>query len=166
MKDEAENRLAAARDSAGRVRAQLLLSVAYMSGNLPAEALRALDEADNIGADSNVLGAHVHWGQSLLQRTVNKDIGQALAFGFLACNLARDALAEKAITDLTPIVRNCVLLAEEALAQKRGQDVARAVDELNRLVKADKTLSDVCRAFLDAAATFVSSSSASPEGPR
>ena len=108
-----------------------------------------------------MLGAHVHWGQSLLQRTVNKDIGQALAFGILACNLA-----ENAIDDMTPIVRNCVLLAEEALAQKSKQDVASAVDQLTRLVKKNPTLSDACQAFLDAAATFVSSSSASREPPR
>ncbi|MCZ6787331.1 MAG: serine/threonine-protein kinase [Planctomycetota bacterium] len=168
MKEEAENRLAAARDKAGQVRAQLLLSVAYMSGNLPNEALGALDEADNIGADSDLLGAHVHWGQSLLQRTVNKDITQALAFGFLACNLARDAYAKKAIDNLTPIVRNCVLLAEEALAQKRSQDVARAVDMLKGLVDADKRLSEACRGFLEAAAAFgaSSSSSESREPPR
>jgi tetratricopeptide (TPR) repeat protein len=161
MKDEAEKRLAEAIDNAGRVRAQLLLSVAYMSGNLPTEALRALDEAATIGSDSDVLGAHVHWGQSLLQRTVNKDLGQALAFGFSACDLA-----ENTIDDMAPIVRNCVLLAEEALAQKRKQDVASAVVELTRLVKEDPKLSEVCRAFLEAAAAFASSSSTPREPPR
>lgn len=142
LKDEAERLLKGAGSDAEAVRANLLLAVALLRGGAYDAAHAALGDALRCADES--LAPYALWGLSLLYRAQAAH-AEAIDYAVQAVEVAE---AIEAFPDLKPLVRNAVVLAEDALERDDAGAARGAAEVLERAAAKRPELSEICAELL------------------
>lgn len=152
LERSARQRLATTREAAEVVKANLLLAVAQMSAGTPQEAEAALQQAEDMNLAA--LMPYIYWGKSLLSRS-EEDLAKALEWGALAIE---SALGSPGSLEPRPLIRNLLLLWEEAVKRNDREQARIAASYAEDLLKRRPELAEGFREPFDRLRAFASPS--------